>query len=216
MNTQPILFTGPMVRALLEGRKTQTRRVCKPQPHSVGDQFSTRSHGTLMIRPPGADAWAPVPCPYGKAGDLLWVRETWLQWECEQHGMAKCQCRAALTYRADFDLDAVRWRPSIHMPRWTSRITLKLTDVRVEQLQDISEEDATAEGWPHAATNGAGAPLRDAYPIGWFGNLWDDINGCGSWAANPWVWVLGFTVEKRNVDELLKVAPPATVGGERV
>ena len=141
---RPIIFSGPMIRAILEGRKTQTRRIVKP------NCLSKLS-------------------PYGRTGDRLWVRETWGH-NPEGPGYV---------YRSDGDFDMKfhgdRWRPSIHMPRWASRITLEVTGVRVERLQDINEEDALAEGVEHA-----------------FRSLWESINGPGSWDANPWVWVVEF------------------------
>ena len=204
MAERPILFSGPMVRAILEGRKTQTRRTCKPvQPNSDG------------IWPAGR-----VPdCPYGAPGDLLWVRETWAHYQCVDHirradGRAFSEVSDGLAgYKADgfegiedfrkhvklmsgsacesVEINGDRWRPSIHMPRWASRITLKVTDVRVERLQQISEADANAEGvvrheWEY--DNGEGPETDRAA----FECLWSHINGADSWAANPWVWVVSF------------------------
>lgn len=195
MADRPILFSGPMVRALLDGCKTQTRRILK------------EPYGTMEIV---GEEWRPIHTKV-KARDRLWVREAWRcnGWAtdlatifyaasegdgytamCEQYPVAN---KPPLRITAG-------WRPSIHMPRWASRMTLTVTAVRVERLQDISEDDAAAEGWPHAESGGKGAPLRDAYPIGWYGNLWDDINGPGAWSANPWVAAYTFTVERQNVD----------------
>lgn len=201
---RPLLFSGEMVRALLAGRKTQTRRVVKEQPRrgnalrpilaadeSFGDcaqefgEYSPRAH--LMRR---------LYCPYGEARDRLWVRETFRQGDGSM----------SVHYAADPDeVSGGPWRPSIFMPRWASRITLEVTEVRVQRLQDISEEDAQAEGitfdgtwwrggihpvkgtlqcWPHAKTA--------------FARTWDviqlqrkDPRGC-SWKSNPWCWVITF------------------------
>ena len=231
MKARPILFSAPMILALLAGRKTQTRRICKPQPRSVGDEFSTRQHGTLMIRGTDEDSWKPVPCPYGAAGDMLWARETW------QHAPQRfCSCpqasepspcddwsegigcksnRGEVVYAAD-GASLARWRPSIFMPRWASRITLRLTDVRAERLQDISEADAIWEGIEHnAALDPVGPCKWRVYtqpdtgtdrPEHSYGTLWESINGSKSWARNDWVWRIVFEVIKANVDAVMREA----------
>jgi hypothetical protein len=171
---RPILFSGPMVRAILQGRKTQTRRIVKGQPalwlnDSVMGQFiSTDDHLISM-------------CPYGKPGDRLWVRET------------HCKYGGGFIYRADYGnltpiSDGVGgpWKPSIHMPRAASRITLEIVSVRAELLHEITESDAIAEGCQCA---GVPASLTNR---GAFAKLWESINGPESWAANPWVWVVEF------------------------
>jgi hypothetical protein len=181
-----------MVRALLAGRKTQTRRIVKPQPITLGDAYS-RSHSD-------DGAWlgegcgnGRIPCPYGQPGDRLWVREAWCKFpEDSRDGNG-----AQTYYRADpsnttaeasrvMNRNGVKWRPSIHMPRSLSRITLEITDVRVERLQDISEADAEAEGFE------LGSPPCIYNPTGWYRSLWEEINGAGSWGANPWVWAVSF------------------------
>jgi hypothetical protein len=151
-----ILFSAPMVRAILEGRKTQTRRVVKNQVRRDG-----------------------YTCPYGKPGDVLWVRETW------------CGDRFnGVGYRAT-DAQSGPWKPSIFMPRWASRITLEITDVQVERVHDINECDIVAEGIPFPT---------DRYVsyeelLAAFRDLWDSINGkTYPWASNPWVWALTFKV----------------------
>jgi hypothetical protein len=201
---RPILMSGPMVVACLEDRKTRTRRALKVQPPA----------GTVRFDPwldfddewqyeRGRPLWASTEadgtrrrygCPYGKPGDRLWVRETWQDY-CPTWDGAWCGCgseemiRATHrpVYRADNpDPQPTRWRPAIHMPRWASRITLEITAVRVERLQDISEADALAEGVALAA--------YDEYATEAFARLWDGINakrGFG-WAMNPYVWVLDF------------------------
>ena len=202
--SHPILFSAPMVRAILEGRKTQTRRAIKPQPNGKLLGVLQRDKGPKYWFAAGPEdrSSIEISCPYGKAGDHLWVRETW-QHSNDPVGPYEPDC--IVYYRADYLDDPHgadgekskegkyrHWRPSIHMPRSASRITLRITGVRVERLIEISEDDAVAEGWPHTDTNGVGVALRDAYPIGWYANLWEDINGKGSWEANPWVWVVSF------------------------
>ena len=209
MKERPILFSAPMVRAILAGTKTQTRRIIKPGLRNPGwTRFAFFPQRGIAIEcgedyPDGKEDQRR--CPYGKPGDRLWVRETF--GDCTPGACALGGTKwDSPWYRANADeygllghdgegpvyVEDIHWRPSIHMPRWASRITLEVTDVRVERLQEINEQDTIAEGWPHAATNGVDAPLRDAYPIGWFANLWGDINGPDSWPANPWVWVIAF------------------------
>ena len=202
--SRPILFSAPMVRAILDGRKTQTRRAIRPQPNGklLGVLDRDRGPRYWFAAGPADRSSVEVYCPYGKPGDLLWVRETW---QHSNHPLGPYDRDCTVFYRADYLDDPHgpdgekspegkyrQWRPSIHMPRLACRITLRVTDVRVERLADISEDDVVAEGWPHTDTNGAGVPLRDAYPIGWYANLWEDINGKGSWERNPWVWVVSF------------------------
>ncbi|EPL2028792.1 hypothetical protein L4Z02_000352 [Pseudomonas aeruginosa] len=218
MKERPILFSGPMVRAILEGRKTVTRRVMKPQPDFLGSMVDPNTPFKTL----DAGLHARITCPYGEPGDRLWVRETWTDVN---------MCGApALAYRADEDirdlmeepgflddrgafnyddprvkpypfacwyaeLDQARWRPSIHMPRWASRILLEITSVRVERLQDISEKQALAEGVELEGEGVcfAGAPgTASDTPEESFKLLWELINGAGSWKANPWVWVVEF------------------------
>jgi hypothetical protein len=189
-----------MVRAILGGRKTQTRRVLKPQPSPQ----TVRDHGAWP------DSFAQVYGPYGVPGDRLWVRETWVS--SYQNGCWGTAFRADMSFvqgkrahpkgphfHAKELGPHVRWRPSIFMPRWASRITLEITGVRVQRLQDISEEDAQAEGseWYGVADLRPDGELREgpsvAYRAG-FHDLWDSINekrGFG-WDANPWVWAITF------------------------
>lgn len=172
------MFSSPMVRAILQGRKTQTRRACK---------LDVR-HGM----PDGELTSLLKCCPYGQPGDRLWVRES--GWERPER-TAKMMHEGADTwepyyYDADgymkkdgeqFTSWGFKRRPSIHMPRWASRITLEITGVRVERLHDISEEDAVAEGVPRYS----GALFE-------FCQIWKALNGPGSWNANPWVWAIEF------------------------
>lgn len=194
---RPILFSGSMVRAILDGTKTQTRRVISPvQPRDDG------------LWPAGRD---PVPdCPFGAPGDRLWVRETFgLTLEHDDNGEPTNARRVLdgdgvphwVVYRADHpnwvwtDGDGYAgpslWRPSIHMPRWASRLMLEVASVRVERLHDISEEDARAEGVePTVIDDGA---VLHRYPARrHFQALWENINGPGSWERNDWCWVVGF------------------------
>lgn len=191
MKERPILFQAAMVRAILDGRKTQTRRLVKPQPRHVHDGVPYGAADPFGMGKGGT----PIPCPYGQPGDQLWVREShW--WFKDEPDHETGYYPPTLTvedvqFRADGDDGRKVWRPSIHMPRWASRITLEVTGVRVERLQDISEPDAQAEGcdacpfvdWQLKD----GGPYRNGYA-----RLWESINGVGSWASNPWVWVVDF------------------------
>lgn len=198
---RPILFSGPMVQAILAGRKTQTRRIVNPQPSPCGLRKLRPSDisgsGLNPLKWYGADPFTEaVDCPYGSPGDRLWVRETWCAWDTAQEDV-ECDevegnaarlaemglTRWHITYKADPRRHASRWRPSIFMPRWASRITLEIVAVRVERLQDISNEDCFAEGLPADSEKGNRT---------WYGDLWETINGKGSWDLNPWVWVVEF------------------------
>jgi hypothetical protein len=221
MKERPILFSGPMVRALLDGSKTQTRRVMKPQP--IADQRFVGGHYIPATkRTPGQELsvlapYVHIACPYGQLGDRLWVRETWYSDDYRvQRGpylkptdmdLDEARDDGTLIYRASsgdrpYEADQPVWRPAIHMPRWASRITLEITRVRVERLQDISEADAIAEGVrpdptgrpddDAAAFHRIGTVRGDSFPIARYGALWEQINGPGSWDANPWVWVIEF------------------------
>jgi len=182
MKERPILMSAPMVRAILAGTKTQTRRVAKGEALRwlVRDGFTPG-----FVADPGNRL-----CPYGQPGDRLWVREShW--WFKDEHDPVTGYFPPPLTiedveYRADGEKPGRAWRPSIHMPRWASRITLEVTSVRVERLQDISEADAISEGIPTSDVSPPDA-CRFAYRL-----LWESINGPGSWDANPFVWVVSF------------------------
>lgn len=195
---RPILFSAPMVRAILDGTKTQTRRDAKFIFHSNGDRPLLQT------------------CPYGHPSDRLWVREAhWIDrrdpqcavmdldgYVIDDHPLGKSgtfvEDMAGLRANTFW-----RKRPSIHMPRWASRITLEITSVRVERLQDISPEDAVAEGlirhsglletWWGTGLEGSGLNgCRFLSPVQAYRNLWESINGSNSWDANPWVWVVEF------------------------
>lgn len=193
----PIIFNSDMVRAILAGQKTQTRRPVKVQPHGAG---SWVQHGDKWAFP-NVNPYCSARCPFGQPGDLLWVRETWSQIDDTEFGGDRwIDYRATPKYPessvhrpAGWDDEAentpLRWRPSIHMPRWASRILLRVTAVRVERVQGISERDAVAEG----CTGGHGSIPGYQYaatPCEHFRWLWDRIYG--SWDANPWVWVIEF------------------------
>lgn len=212
----PMMFTGPMVRAVLERRKTKTRRVVKPQP-PAGCEYTingAQTHACCHTSGPidARSLWVPpvatssdhrVRCPYGGPGDRLWVRETFA-W-CNHEGLQPAdEVLTHVLFRADGearDVDSLRWTPSIHMPRQISRISLAVTSVAVERLQAITEEDARAEGAParlHAGDTDGFLQHRHG-----FMSLWQNINGrrpgC-AWADNPWVWVIGFgLLEVRDV-----------------
>lgn len=178
MKERPILFSGPMVRAILEKRKTQTRRVIKPQPEAWAHDMVGWELAMPNCRPLYPDSFARSYCPYGQPGDRLWVRETWT--------IPDPTDKRTVCYRSSNDpiTTGEKWKPSIYMPRWASRITLEITGVRVERLQDISESDAKAEGCPHYET-------PDGTCSYWFREYLKK-HGHMEWDANPWVWVVEF------------------------
>ena len=195
---RPILFSAPMVRAILEGRKTVTRREVKKR--AALDCLAAGFEPAFLALPGNADL-----CPYGKPGDRLWVRETFAfadksgshdaapddHWRPARPGMEpeiyRCWYRASDGHTADGF-----WKPSIHMPRWASRILLEISDVRVERLQDISRADIRAEGLqcpPELASDDVSPNYRDWYPAAWR-ELCESTGG--DWDSNPWVWVVEF------------------------
>lgn len=210
MAERPILFQGAMVRAILDGSKTQTRRICKPaqfysmsrvvevpDPQERGQVYNGSHFGD-------EDGEVQFASPYGGRGDRLWVREShWWFKDEPDHETGYFPPKLTIEdveYRADGDDGRKVWRPSIHMPRWACRLVLEVTAVRVERLQDISEADAIAEGielipgpepypmWRHYGKEHTRVtPASSSYQ-----SLWEQINGPGSWAANPWVWVVEF------------------------
>lgn len=215
---RPILFSGDMVRAIMAGRKTQTRRVVKyhePSFWEHGSATNERSwhptvvdRGVLWSDGDGHGFTTPIRCPYGKVGDTLWVRETWDHGTCpgDLHGMAGYAADVPVNRRdyrmhPDAPAGSENWcrewkrRPSIHMPRWASRLTLEVTEVRVQRLQEISDEDCKAEGIDDAWLVKAHIPSDGrAYC---FRHLWDDINGKKHpWESNPWVWAISFRVKE--------------------
>lgn len=225
MKERPILFNSVMVRAILDGRKTQTRRIVKPEPVQPceGAYFDKYNKGTQW------NWWTSdnkqclnqiIKCPFGKVGDSLWVRETWGHFEPVYDGIewipdrpflksgerkfGKGYIDANIIWAVDgpfawSDEDSCeevsRWIPSIHMPRWASRINLEITDIKVERLNDISEEDAKAEGIEDPISvmmsYDPNADLVDSY-VAAFCSLWSSVYGQDSWKSNPWVWVINF------------------------
>jgi hypothetical protein len=207
----PILMGAPMVRAILDGRKSQTRRVMKPQlkAHFTTDvdYWTSGKHSGELGKP-------PLTTPYGQPGDRLWVRETWAPRGV--HCLPGGKLETMIAYRADgathlfphheIAREPFDWKPSIFMPRWASRITLEITAVRVERVQDISEADAKAEGIESIDFDGevffknyGFKANAKGHTIKAFGratqsyeSLWEKINGAGSWADNPFVWVISF------------------------
>ncbi|EMP0917375.1 hypothetical protein [Pseudomonas aeruginosa] len=202
MKERPILFNDQMVRAILEGRKTVTRRVVRPQP----DFLSSMVDPNTPFKTLDAGLHARITCPYGEPGDRLWVREAWAA-DAQVDAIAPSDLSQGepIWYPADLSVRQTgcsmiskgRVRPSIHMPRWACRILLEITAVRVERLQDISEEQALAEGvrgepCDHARQACADIGCWGDTAKGAFGFLWESLKGEGSWAANPWVWVIEF------------------------
>lgn len=195
MTERPILFNGAMVRAILEGRKTHTRRIAKA---TALEAFTLE----YMADPKN------YMCPFGVPGDLLWVRETWQTLQMWDH-LPPCQVPtdSDIQYPATWDLWVSKRRPSIHMPRWASRITLDITGVRVERLQDITEEGAIAEGIENCdGITGAyldyletsAEQLAGTSALNSFRSLWDSVyKDSKSWDANPWVWDIEFRVAER-------------------
>jgi hypothetical protein len=200
---RPILFSAPMVRAILEDRKSQTRRIIKAQPQITGerlrqtggrvDEMSLSEQVNHAWRNGGIEAKPP----YGRTGDRLWVKETFSGPNIrETLPPSQWQPQDPIWYWADGNPPSDAWtrpKPSIFMPRWASRIQLEIVDVRMERLHDISEEDARAEGVEDAMGKetpwkGQSAPIS----VHAYAALWERIHGAGGWAINPWVWVVEF------------------------
>lgn len=232
MADRPILFSAPMVRALLDGTKTQTRRVLRPQPTLIESSgrwkfpvpkktISKMATGHDHVFTASREFWEYLPTGSFNynPGDRLYVREAHAivprtAYRCSE-GVEQVLCPHddydAAIFRCGWDRSMPKWRPGIHMPRWASRLTLTVTEVRVERLQNISEADAIAEGCPVSTIPGTiGHPLCQVgfnemgTPIFWFRKLWNSLNaerGCG-WDVNPWVTATTFTIEHRNIDEV--------------
>jgi hypothetical protein len=202
MKERPILFSTPMVQAILEGRKTMTRRIVKPQPDA---------RGLRTTNVPWED-WRgrEVKCPYGELGDRLWLKETTCCVMLDHAPDLLQGMDSQTAYKASVHEDWIeyakekygyKWTPSIYMPRSASRITLEITDVRVERLQDISEKDAKSEG---AKDSISIDEMKELSKLNWeiktpfsghqfgFLSIWCKINGVESWEQNPWVWVISF------------------------
>lgn len=232
---RPILFSGPMVRAILDGRKTQTRRIVKPQPPEWATHAELHMDGWFFHDGPEdrEDLWFypdyesdGLQCPFGHPGDRLWVRETWGVLDQFFEGIDQQPDRpfkiikeekfgkgyygsSYVIYGADGPNswandegeECTRWKPSIHMPRWASRITLEITGVRVERLKKITRLEALKEGFQgHEPIPGEDDERIFAWegrssapdPLAHFAATWDSLYGFGSWEANPWVWVIEF------------------------
>lgn len=191
MKERGMIFNAEMVRAILDGRKTQTRRPIKWKQTrftEIGEREDGSKWPWSEDAEHACDFWHP--CPFGAVGDRIWVRETWARYNIDQNSHD-------IAYRATTPADwpeEGRWRPSIHMPRWASRILLEITDVRVERLNAISQEDAQAEGmeltgWrPTYSDPDSGGEVMTPYDN--FAELWSSIYGDESWKANGWVWVI--------------------------
>lgn len=217
MKERGMIFNSEMVRALLDGRKTQTRRIMKVQPEPSKSRpgdfwFSSKKLESMVHVSDLVPGNSPIAdchlffqehcCQFGTVGDRIWVRETWAE--------AGASAPDLKLYRANYPAhvpthyenvppaEDVRWTPSIHMPRWASRILLEITDIRVEQLNDISEEDARAEGIVDGGCLNCGEPEPcgcvnpDPSATDAFAYLWQSIYGQENWNANPWVWVIEF------------------------
>ena len=231
---RPIPMSAWEVRALLDRGKTQARRRVSTGHYtdglrgysptgqlvdyhgngrSLGLKYAHDERGLWHKRdnPAGRSALV-LPCPYGRPGDLLWCQETWKHHSIYAHLKPRDLPRADIFFRADdrYAPSNTPWRPGIHMPRWASRLTLELTDVRVQRVQEISEEDAEAEGMPEPYLGDGDAPFTESPVLVsrrvQFRNLWNDLNarrGHG-WNENDWVWALSFTAHRQNVDALIE------------
>lgn len=219
MKERPILFNAEMVRAILDGRKVQTRRDIRPQPTidrmgnfiwngwNFGQEIGGKPRSDAIASPLPSGATGKVLCPYGKPGDQLWVRETFqpifadgFDHDSSPYPNYKTGFGYAISYPAtDGIIEFVdgddnitsRCKPAIHMPRWASRIQLEITGVRVERLNDISTDDIRAEGIVQRFP-GVNDQFTPEILKGAFIDLWESINGAGSWQSNPWVWVIEF------------------------
>lgn len=192
---KPIIFSTPMVQAILDGRKTQTRRVIKPD---ILNWFDIDVDGTAFayIDQATGDSYKPEDiCPY-KTGITLWVRETWSK---DENGEYVYRANYGTTEDDSFPPSMFRWRPSIHMPREAARIFLLVTNVRVERLQDITEDEAVKEGAKaYGPNNCSGTSARIA-----FAEIWDKTTTEHEWRTNPWVWVVAFEkISKEEAERL--------------
>lgn len=220
----PMLFAGNMVEALLQDKKKQTRRALKEQPVKIDGNWSLGwmnwdiKYGKV-IPAPGYSLSEKAGI---KPGDIIWVRETWFSTRFDYKEQLALGNTDHIKYKADRDYDPVKdcvgrnWKPSLHMPKEACRIFLKVTSLHAERLQDISEEDAIAEGChlygpfgeyagaPHPAALTAGGNAKRAYrsPVRAFQSLWEFIASEDSWNANPWVWVIKFEKIERPADFL--------------
>ncbi|MGR9253247.1 hypothetical protein [Rhizobium leguminosarum] len=240
MTDRPILFSGPMVRALLDGRKMQTRRDLTKTFARYPQLEGYDTNGTLKPvdgrKVPCVEfvhsklgLWDPETNPSGRSGwyvplkaavgDRLYVREHWRsRSDLDNIPPREMMSGVAVWYEADGKGPATdlhmpgKHRQAMHMPRWASRLTLTVTDVRVERLQDISGADAIAEGAEITREQTMTGPMVKVAPgtylspVAWYHRLWDEINGAGSWDANPWVVAYSFSVERQNIDLIERAA----------
>lgn len=209
MKERGIIFNAEMVRAILDGRKTQMRRPAefKVREEGYNLNFSGLKSGFycygvpssgFVLRSMGAGCWNdrtfPLYCPFGNVGDRLWVRETWQCGLCTESTFAYRATHKPSDLEEGWN-EKIKWRPSSQMPRWASRILLEITSVRVERLQDISQADAIAEGAPPSHPTIDAVSREYGFPDfsrSWFGQTWWHIYGKENWQANPWVWVIEF------------------------
>jgi hypothetical protein len=203
MKERPIIFNADMVRAVLDGRKTQTRRIMKVQPVLNGDFYQVYGAGwRKAIRSVTALLGHSLSnkCPFGAVGDRLWVRETFrvhsratdvatLVYKASEQQSWTQQTHRLPIEKCNKPAVVDKWTPSIHMPRWASRITLEITGVRVERLTALSDDCARNEGCPAQLPHN---PDDEHQARTWFRGLWSEIYGDESWQANPWVWVIEF------------------------
>jgi len=230
-SARQILFTGAMVRALIDGTKTQTRRLIKrPTDHFHASCVTPKwQDDRFWWFDDRGQLWRELRCPYGVPGDLLWVRETWAVSSIYDGVRPRDVPRCGVRYAATNERRGIKDRPNIFMPRWASRLTLRLTGIRAQRLQDIGEADALAEGIEHAIRPFGDWKLIDGHwdaslkalqtgeqceppPRIKYAHLWNTINAAAGirWADNPWVWALTFTVHQANVDTMLaEAAAPA-------
>lgn len=199
MKQRPIIFNTEMVRAILDGRKTQTRRPMNPQPKpdnetsKGGYWFPCAAFQSMVhvedFKDPLCRGMASDACPICSVGDHLWVRETFQYGLCTKSGLAYKATHKPSNLDEGWN-EVIKWKPSIHMPRWAARIILEVTDIRVERLQDISERDAWAEGFDGYDDDVTGG--KNGYSE--FCEAWQSIYGEQSWQSNHWVWVIEFKV----------------------
>jgi len=211
MTDRPIIMSAPMVRALLAGNKTETRRLAwKLHPPTDDNRILSAE-----IVPTGYQ-WRqgvlvkPTIWQKARPGDRLWVRETWgtddsAQDDCPPRQLASFDS-VGLLYRATDKCNFTKWRPSIHMPRWASRLTLVVTEARMERLQEISEAGAKAEGCEPLVNDKMGTTEPGfEYRVG-YARLWNSLHGPGAWEANPEVCAISFSVHQANIDSMERAA----------
>jgi hypothetical protein len=193
---KPIIFNTPMVQAILAGRKTQTRRVIKDKDITNNFDIDVDGSAYAYINPETGDSYPPTAIAKYQVGDILWVRETWSK---DENGEYVYRTNYGTTEDDSFPPSMFKWKPSIHMPREAARIFLRVTNVRVERLQDISEDEAIKEGAKaYGPNNCSGTSARIA-----FAEIWDKTTTEHEWRTNPWVWVYEFEkISKEEAERL--------------